>query len=169
MKCTHGSGLIEVWKKSSIVLFFLYFFSVTGPQTHTTLRPIICAKSAADFSHVIGRKVALVCAQITLSTQLIMTNYPVILFHRRSTTVSWETFSFILSDRLSFQSVAQINFNLTFLRAYAPSQSRGRTKEIKWSLKILNKQNKKVTLFPQAIQLPWVWQAYLGPFDSELA
>lgn len=61
---------------------------------------------------------------------------------------------FILSDRLSFQSVAQINFNLTFLRAYAPSQSRGRTKEIKWSLKILNKQNKKVTLFPQAIQLP---------------
>ena len=65
--------------------------------------------------------------------------------------------------------MAQINFNLTFLRAYAPSQSRGRTKEITWSLKILNKQNKKVTLFPQAIQLPWVWQAYPGPFDSELA
>ena len=65
--------------------------------------------------------------------------------------------------------MTQINFNLTFLRAYAPSQSRGRTKEIKWSLKILNKQNKKVTLFPQAIQLPLVWQAYLGPFDSVLA
>ena len=33
-------------------------FSVTGPQTHITLRPIMCSKSAADFSHVIGRKVA---------------------------------------------------------------------------------------------------------------
>ena len=77
-------GLKEI--KHCIV--FSLLFSVTGTQTHTTLRPIICAKSAADFSHVIGRKVALVCAQITLSTQLIMINYPVILFHRRSTTVS---------------------------------------------------------------------------------
>ena len=33
-------------------------FSVTGLQTHFTLRPIMCSKSAADFSHVIGRKVA---------------------------------------------------------------------------------------------------------------
>ena len=79
-----NQGLKEI--KHCIV--FSLLFSVTGPQTHTTLRPIICAKSAADFSHVIGRKVALVCAQITLSSQLIMTNYPVILFHRRSTTVS---------------------------------------------------------------------------------
>ena len=77
-------GLKEI--KHCIV--FSLLFSVTGTQTHTTLRPIICAKSAADFSHVIGRKVALVCTQITLSTQLIMINYPVILFHRRSTTVS---------------------------------------------------------------------------------
>ena len=68
-----------------------------------------------------------------------------------------------------FRVWLRLIFNLTFLRAYAPSQSRGRTKEIKWSLKILNKQNKKVTLFPQAVQLPWVWQAYLGPFDSVLA
>ena len=30
--------------------------------------------------------------QFTLSTQLIIINYPVILFHRRSTTVSWETY-----------------------------------------------------------------------------
>ena len=77
-------GLKEI--KHCIV--FSLLFSVTGTQTHTTLRPIICAKSAADFSHVIGRKVALVCAQITLSTQLIMKNYPVILLHRHSTTVS---------------------------------------------------------------------------------
>ena len=47
-------GLKEI--KHCIV--FSLLFSVTGLQTHTTLRPIICAKSAADFSHVIGRKVA---------------------------------------------------------------------------------------------------------------
>ena len=57
--------------------------------THTTLL-LLRRASARNVSFEI-----LNGSQVTLSTQLIMMNYSVTLFHRRSTTVYLETYPFI--------------------------------------------------------------------------
>ena len=60
---------------SQLLVFFVYDLSY----------PCIYPRQRFSFETLYG-------GQFTLSTQLIIINYPVILFHRRSTTVSLETY-----------------------------------------------------------------------------
>ena len=93
-----SSSLLPLFSKLCFTLFLtsLYLFQSPGLPDFCAFRSclyfLFMIFRIPAFIHGRDSALKLYGGQFTLSTQLIIINYPVILFHRRSTTVSLETY-----------------------------------------------------------------------------